>query len=131
MTDNRATELREKLDELGIKHFDFDRGGRTQTTWESPDGKRHITYETVANPAKTAKRTASWFFPSEQVITVTPRSEQTCKMMTNFEIRNELGIIDAPEDTWGYMCNVCGWSFRYNREIKPNFCPGCGRKVVN
>ena len=53
----------------------------------------------------------------------------TCEMETSWEIRDELGIADAPEDTWGYRCSVCGYSFRYDRGIKPNFCPNCGARV--
>lgn len=71
MTDNRATELREKLDALGIEHFDYDKGGRTQTMWEATDGKRHFTYETQDNPAKTAKLVISWFPTPEQAIAAT------------------------------------------------------------
>lgn len=58
------------------------------------------------------------------------RAERTCEMETSWEIRDELGITDAPEDTWGYMCSKCGDSFRYDRGIKPNYCPSCGRKVT-
>ena len=71
MTDNRTTELREKLDELGIEHFDYDKGGRTQTMWESPGDMRHFTYETAANPAKTAKLIIEWFPTPEQAIAAT------------------------------------------------------------
>ena len=71
MNDNRTTELREKLDELGIEHFDYDKGGRTQTMWESPEGMRHFTYETAANPAKTAKLIIGWFPTPEQAIAAT------------------------------------------------------------
>lgn len=54
----------------------------------------------------------------------------TCEMKTSWEIRDELGIADAPEDTWGYRCSVCEWSFRYDRGIRPNYCPNCGAKVT-
>jgi len=76
MTDNRATELREKLDALGIEHFDYDKGGRTQTMWEATDGKRHFTYETQDNPAKTAKLVISWFPTPEQAIAAMMGSER-------------------------------------------------------
>lgn len=76
MTDNRTTELREKLDALGIEHFDYDKGGRTQTMWESPEDMRHFTYETAANPAKTAKLIIEWFPTPEQAIAATLGSER-------------------------------------------------------
>ena len=71
MNDNRTTELREKLDELSIEHFNYDKGGRTQTQWEAPDGKRHFTYETSDNPAKTARLVIAWHPTPEQAIAAT------------------------------------------------------------
>jgi Lar family restriction alleviation protein len=53
----------------------------------------------------------------------------TCEMETSWEIRDELGIMDAPEDTWGYRCSACGCSFRYDRGIKPRYCPECRAEV--
>lgn len=76
MTDNRTTELREKLDALGIKHFDYDKGGRTQTQWEAPDGKRHFTYETSNNSAKTARLVIAWHPTPEQAIAATLGSDR-------------------------------------------------------
>ena len=70
-TDNRTTELRGKLDALDIEHFDYDKGGRTQTQWEAPDGKRHFTYETSGNPAKTARLVIAWHPTPEQAIAAT------------------------------------------------------------
>ena len=67
----RADRLRQMLDESGIEHQDFDKGGRTQTMWQAPDGLRHFCYETAANPAKTAKLMVSWFPTPEQAIAAT------------------------------------------------------------
>lgn len=56
------------------------------------------------------------------------RAERTCKMETDYD---ELEVVAySPEDTWVYKCSACDWSFRYDRGIKPNYCPICGRKVV-
>lgn len=85
MTDNRTTELREKLDALGIEHFDYDKGGRTQTMWESPEDMRHFTYETAANPAKTAKLIIEWFPTPEQAIAATLGCEYIDKIFTVLE----------------------------------------------
>ena len=71
MSDNRTTELREKLDSLSIEHFDYDKGGRTQTQWEAPDGKRHFTYETSGSPAKTVRLVIAWHPTPEQAIAAT------------------------------------------------------------
>ena len=64
-------ELCKLLEEHGIKHFDYDKGGRTQTQWAAPDGTRHFTYETYNNPSKTAKLVISWFPTPEQAIAAT------------------------------------------------------------
>lgn len=52
----------------------------------------------------------------------------TCEMKTDWDYLHD-GIPDAPEDTWAYKCSACGWSFRYDRGIKPNFCPNCCARV--
>lgn len=53
----------------------------------------------------------------------------TCEMETDHD---ELELIaSSHEDTWGYRCSACGWVFRYDRGIKPDYCPNCGRKVVS
>jgi rubrerythrin len=52
----------------------------------------------------------------------------TCEMETDWDYLHD-GIPDAPEDTWAYMCSACGWSFRYDRGIKPKHCPNCGKAV--
>lgn len=67
----RADRLRQMLDELGIEHSDFDKGGRTQTMWQAPDSLQHFCYETAANPAKTAQLKISWFPTPEQAISAT------------------------------------------------------------
>lgn len=51
-----------------------------------------------------------------------------CEMETDWDYLTD-GIPDAPEDTWAYMCSSCNWSFRYDRGIKPTYCPNCGRAV--
>lgn len=53
----------------------------------------------------------------------------TCEMETDWDYLHD-GIPDAPEDTWAYVCSACEWSFRYDRGIKPNYCPNCGAKVI-
>ena len=116
-----ATErLRAMLDELNIKHFDFHKGGWTQTQWEAPDGNRHFTYETYDNPAKTAKLVISWFPTPEQAIEAT---------LGRGECRNKAR---RPQTFWCDQCDCATEScvdvggtlingFRY--------CPWCGRAV--
>lgn len=65
----------------------------------------------------------------EAVAAWNSRAERTCNMETDHD---ELEVIAySHEDTWAYKCSVCGWSFRYDRGIKPNYCPNCGCKVVS
>lgn len=57
------------------------------------------------------------------------RAERTCKMETD---NDELEVIAySHEDTWAYKCSACDWPFRYDRGIKPSYCPNCGAKVVD
>ncbi len=91
MTDNRTTELRDKLDVLNIEHFDYDKGGRTQTQWEAPDGKRHFTYETSNNPAKTARLVIAWHSTPEQAIAATLGSDMESELR---------GALNEVADKW-------------------------------
>lgn len=122
MSDNRTTELRDKLDALNIEHFDYDKGGRTQTQWEAPDGKRHFTYETSNNPAKTARLVIAWHPTPEQAIAATLGNE-TCD--------------NENTDGYGFRfeCSECGYSaIVHNCAVRldelPNYCPNCGGKIV-
>lgn len=51
-----------------------------------------------------------------------------CELETDYDYLHD-GIPDTPEDTWAYKCSACGDSFRYERGIKPNYCPECGKAV--
>ena len=56
------------------------------------------------------------------------RAERICKMETDHD---ELEVIAySHEDTWAYKCSACDWSFRYDRGIKPDYCPNCGRRCI-
>ena len=39
-------------------------------------------------------------------------------------------IASTPEDTVACICQSCGHEFRYDRMVRPMFCPNCGAKVV-
>lgn len=64
------------------------------------------------------------------------RAERTCKVrQAYFDSDNELheimeGIAFSPEDTVACICEACGHDWRYDRGIRPNYCPNCGAKVV-
>ena len=40
------------------------------------------------------------------------------------------GIAFSPEDTVACICDSCGMNWRFDRGIRPNYCPNCGAKVV-
>ena len=126
MTDNRAIELREKLDELGIEHFDYDKGGRTQTMWESPGDMRYLTYETAANPAKTAKLIIEWFPTPEQAVAAT-LGNPTCE----YVIEDNMNESEGMGDVW-FRCTNCDTTYDYYADdwlLKMPHCPKCGATV--
>ena len=120
-------ELRKLLEEHGIKHFDYDKGGRTQTQWAAPDGTRYFTYETYDNPSKTAKLVISWFPTPEQAIAATLGShERTCKPTDYYD--RDCGFTRKAGDYdeyWGAFC-ACSECGRYVPMI--NYCPKCGAR---
>ena len=124
MTERTASteRLRKLLDERGIEHFDYDKGGRTQTQWEAPDGKRYFTYGTYNNPAKTAKLVISWFPTPEQAIAAT---------LGNGECEIETTESWLPAERY-HRCKHCGAFFAVmdaSGDIPPCVCPNCGKAV--
>lgn len=39
-------------------------------------------------------------------------------------------IACTPEDTVACHCHECGWVFRFERGIVPNYCPSCVARVM-
>lgn len=65
---------------------------------------------------------------------IEPQTERTCQIVSAFDT-DELddiqeGISFSPDDTLAYMCKSCGFDFRYERGLYPNYCPNCGAKMV-
>lgn len=112
--------LREMLAERGVEYVDcgywefwVDENGVKWHSEEQLDGKLRLRVMTPLTP--------------EQAIATTLRAG-TCDIE---EDQEELELIPyTPEDTWAYRCGACNWVFRYDRGIKPRFCPYCGRKAV-
>ena len=116
--------LRELLEEHGIKHFDYDKGGRTQTQWAAPDGTRYFTYETYNNPSKTAKLVISWFPTPEQAIAAT-LGRRDCKLR---DCEGSFSAVNRP--VW--LCDCGAFMTQYTDATtyhKPNYCPNCGARV--
>lgn len=63
--------------------------------------------------------------------------ERTCRMLQAYgddsdEIERRMEeIVCTPEDTVACICQSCGHEFRYDRMVRPKYCPNCGRKVVS
>lgn len=66
-----------------------------------------------------------------------PYKRDTCKVRQSyFDDDDELselmeGIAFSPEDTVACICDTCKHDWRYDRGIRPNYCPNCGAKVVD
>ena len=62
------------------------------------------------------------------------RAERTCQIESCYdneeleELQEDVGF--TPEDTFIYRCIACGGTFRYDRGVKPDYCPMCGAKVA-
>ena len=67
---------------------------------------------------------------------IEPEPERTCHVkQAYFDDCSDLdnlmeGIAFSPEDTVACICDSCGVDWRYDRGIRPNYCPNCGAKVV-
>lgn len=130
--------LRRLLDECGVEHKDF----FDQTWWEDSDGAAYIAVETRPldnnNPSTKLmlKRTAT----PEQAIAVTLGSCNCSNNCTNSErtetchpvISDNLTESEGAGDAWA-DCSECGHLLFVltdpNSQV-PNFCPNCGRRVV-
>jgi len=127
MTDSNATEhprraLVSILKERGVDMWNVD----GITFWNCDDGRECLAYEYESDGVPKLAMKVLALTP-EQAVAATLGGE-TCEMETDWEYLQD-GIPNAPEDTWAYRCGTCGWSFRYDRGIKPKFCPECGAKV--
>ncbi len=132
MTDSRTTELREKLTERGVKWVAYEKEcnltleGFFDTRWDA-NGVRWSYLEINGKATLSVVGRMEIELTPKQAITATLGAGE-CEMETDWDYLQN-GIPDAPEDTWAYMCSACDWSFRYDRGIKPSFCPSCGAKV--
>ena len=128
-----ATErLRALLDERGVKNvwkFDgnkmWDSDGKCsgtiyETQWESPDGLRHLTFTEYPNKERTTRLVVAWHPTPEQAIAAT-LGPGTCRM-------EHLWSDDIDGVCW--WCKACDKPAFTHGDFQPNYCPNCGRKVV-
>ena len=63
--------------------------------------------------------------------------ERTCRILQAYGDESEEldhrmeEIAGTPEDTVACICQSCGHEFRYDRMVRPRFCPHCGCRVVS
>ena len=94
---SESDRLRAMLDELGIEHHDYDKGGRTQTLWEAPDMERYFCFETEAD-SKTSRLTISWFPTAEQAIAATLGSDRLTAEQVQHAIERHFGKVAVLDD---------------------------------
>ena len=62
------------------------------------------------------------------------RAERTCQIEScydNEELEKDQEQVECtPEDTFAYHCTACDGVFRYDRGVKPDYCPMCGARAV-
>ena len=111
-----ATErLRELLDERGVNHYD----GTESTLWL----KDEHGYRASADELTSGRMSVHiWCDTPEQAIDAT-LGAGTCRMKFNADYS-----YDEIYPTMAYECSACG---NLTMDGKPNFCPNCGRKVVD
>ena len=114
MTDNRTTELREKLTERGIEYTTNDHLGAYETSWDG------FTAMQLTPGAK-----LMMVFTPEQAIAATlgnSRAERTCK-------QEERGW--GTEGDHARVWLTCGHDCMVPTvQDLPNYCPNCGARVV-
>lgn len=114
-------EVRQRISNFGVSlmFFDCDKCGAT-VSFNEP----------VCNYAASVGD----YTPS--VMAFNQRAERTCKVRQSyFDSDDELselmeGIAFSPEDTVVCICDTCKLDWRYDRGIRPKYCPNCGARVV-
>jgi DNA-directed RNA polymerase subunit RPC12/RpoP len=126
-------ELRNGLDERGVRHMDFTKCGT---------GRSYPKYE----PDRThwSAHGGAFKFTSQEVDGIlyvkTSGSNKWVEMTPEQAISATVGVgtchCTTPDDAWCFSCSSCGKSFPRNElhiahnhgEI--NYCPNCGRRIV-
>lgn len=131
MSDNRTTELREKLTERGVKFATDDSAASKVTMWTTQNGGWMFDCDYMEplneKPGTIGAKTELMIYgyTPEQAIAATlgnSRAERTCKP-----------IIEPWDDPTKYdaYCGNCNYSLG-DGELEPwNYCPNCGKKVVS
>lgn len=112
-------ELRRMLDERGVEYTDAE-DGHAQHTWWS-DGDHEI------GASSSGERLAVYNLTPQQAIEAT-LGRGTCRAIRFDNLNESNGMGDAWEE-----CSECGALLAVitDNQPTPNFCPNCGRKVVD
>lgn len=135
---NMTEQFRNELDKLNVHWWEGAGSAWPSTCWES----NGLTWEYVVKcDGEPNWRGYLWecfdTVTPEQAIAATlgadakpmqAESSRTCHIAYSAEESENIAY--SPEDTWGYECDECGYTFRFDRGINPRYCPWCGRKVV-
>lgn len=108
-------ELRRLLDDRGVEHVDAE-DGHTQHTWWS-DGDHEVA------ASNSGERLAVYNLTPAQAVEAT-LGPGTCHAVF------EVDAMSEDERIGEYVCSECGETFGDGRDQRPNYCPNCGRKVV-
>lgn len=138
MTETSATEkLRRLLDERGVGYRAWDGGAHPMTVWHVDEQSFEFEECRLINGAKQVSNNP-WDNDGHCMLTITNRDctpEQAIAATLGSETCHDKNGGDA----WCFSCDACGcvmpWrdSFSVRTIIggSLNYCPNCGRKVVN
>lgn len=80
---------------------------------------------------------ATWEECFDRLADLIEPQERTCRILQAYGDESEEldhrmeEIAGTPEDTVACICQSCGHEFRYDRMVRPRFCPHCGCRVVS
>ena len=104
---------------------------------------RHRTYyreevvEDIIDAISIADPVSTFREPEDIYELLADLIDPTCEMLQSYmdsspELNKRMeDIALSPEDTVSCICQGCGWDFRYDRGIRPSYCPNCGARVVS
>ena len=119
MTDNRTTELREKLTERGVEYEADDHKTYAYTYW----GDWAYCEPLDAKPGTLGAQCELMLIPAtpEQAIAATLGSE-TCEIESTRYIESDM------PDSWYEFDLSCGHTVK-SAQVPPNYCEECGKRI--
>lgn len=114
-------ELRALLDERGVEWEDMSALGFLATLWHGEDAA--CTALEGADDIPHGKVSVQACLTPEQAVEAT-LGRGTCHAVF------EVDAMSEDERIGEFVCSECGETFGDVRDQRPNYCPGCGRRVV-